>query len=134
MIAGSKEFIEKAWPWKQRLGGSMRQSGILAAAGIYALDHLVDRLTIDHANARLLATRLAQIPGVQIDPLTVETNILIIDVTEASLSGPEISAQLLEKGVRMGATGPSGLRAVTHLDVDEAGIIRAAEAFANICS
>ncbi|MDP7625156.1 MAG: threonine aldolase family protein [Rhodospirillales bacterium] len=134
VIAGSKEFIEKAWPWKQRLGGSMRQSGILAAAGIYALDHLVDRLTIDHANARLLATRLAQIPGVQIDPLTVETNILIIDVTEASLSGPEISAQLLEKGVRMGATGPSGLRAVTHLDVDEAGIIRAAEAFANICS
>ncbi|MBT3916918.1 MAG: threonine aldolase family protein [Rhodospirillaceae bacterium] len=134
VIAGSKDFIAKAWPWKQRLGGSMRQSGILAAAGIYALDHLVDRLAIDHANARLLATRLAQIPGVKIDPLTVETNILIIDITEADLSGPEISAQLLKKGVRMGATGPNGLRAVTHLDVDEAGVVRAAETFAEICS
>ncbi len=133
VIAGSKEFIAQAWPWKQRLGGSMRQSGILAAAGIYALDHHVDRLAIDHANARLLATRLAHIPGVQIDPLTVETNILIIDVTEASLSAPEISERLLEKGVRMGAMGPDGMRAVTHLDVDEAGVIRAAEAFADIC-
>ncbi len=133
VIAGSKEFIEEAWPWKQRLGGSMRQSGVLAAAGIYALDHLVDRLAIDHANARLLATRLAQLPGVNIDPLTVETNILIIDVSEASLSAPEISERLLEKGVRMGAMGPSGMRAVTHLDVDEEGVVRAAEAFAEIC-
>ncbi|MBT3990731.1 MAG: threonine aldolase family protein [Rhodospirillaceae bacterium] len=134
VIAGTKDFIEQAWPWKQRLGGSMRQSGVLAAAGLYALDHNVDRLAIDHANARTLATRLAQIPGVKIDPLTVETNILIIDVGEAALSAPEISERLLAGGVRMGAMNPTSMRAVTHLDVDEAGVSRAADLFAEICS
>jgi threonine aldolase len=134
VIAGSHEFIEQAWPWKQRLGGSMRQSGILAAAGLYALDHNVERLAIDHANARTLATGLADIPGVKIDPLSVETNILIIDVTDADLSAPEISENLLNEGIRMGAMGPDTLRAVTHLDVDEAGVIRARDAFAKICT
>jgi threonine aldolase len=133
VIAGSQGFIEQAWPWKQRLGGSMRQSGILAAAGLYALDHNVKRLAIDHANARTLATRLAQLPGVKVDALTVETNIVLIDVTEAKLSAPEIAERLLTEGVRIGAMGPSSMRAVTHLDVDEAGVLRAADAFAKIC-
>ena len=132
-IAGSKDFIEAAWPWKQRLGGSMRQSGILAAAGLYALDNNVDRLAIDHANARQLATRLAQIPGVKVDPLSVETNIVIIDVSDATLSAPEISEKLLAAGIRIGAMDASTLRAVTHLDVDEAGVIRAGDEFGKIC-
>jgi threonine aldolase len=133
VIAGSEDFIDQAWPWKQRLGGSMRQSGILAAAGLYALDHNVERLAIDHANARTLATRLAQLPGVKVDALTVETNIVLIDVTEANLSAPEIAEKLLSEGVRIGAMGPDSMRAVTHLDVDEAGVLRAAEAFERIC-
>lgn len=133
VLAGTKAFIKKSWPWKQRLGGSMRQSGLLAAGGIYALDHNVERLAIDHANARTLATHLAQIPGINIDPLTVETNIVIVDVTEAALTAPEIAERLLEKGIRIGAMAPNRFRAVTHLDVDEAGILRAAEAFQEIC-
>jgi threonine aldolase len=133
IIAGSQDFVDQAWPWKQRLGGSMRQSGILAAAGLYALDHNVERLAIDHANARTLATRLAQLPGVKVDALTVETNIVLIDVAEAKLSAPEMAAKLLSDGVRIGAMGPDSMRAVTHLDVDEAGVLRAADAFEKIC-
>jgi threonine aldolase len=134
VIAGSEDFIDKAWPWKQRLGGSMRQSGILAAAGLYALDHNVERLEVDHLNAKNLANRLAQIPGIKIDPSTVETNILIINVAKLKVSASEISEQLLLNGVRIGAMGPDSMRAVTHLDVDEAGINRVAEIFAKICS
>ena len=133
VIAGSKDFIDQAWPWKQRLGGSMRQSGILAAAGLYALDHNVERLEVDHLNAKNLANRLAQIPGIKIDPTMVETNILIINVAKLKVSASEISEQLLLNGVRIGAMGPDNMRAVTHLDVDEAGINRAAEIFAKIC-
>ena len=133
VLAGSKEFIEKAWPWKQRLGGSMRQSGILAAAGLYALENNVERLAEDHSNAKILANRLAQIPGIDIDPKTVETNILIINTAEASLTAHEISQQLLLNGVRIGAVGADKMRAVTHLDVDRKGIDRAADVFEKIC-
>ena len=133
VLAGTTDFIEQAWPWKQRLGGSMRQSGILAAAGLYALDHNVDRLAIDHSNARILATLLAEIPGVNVDALTVETNIVLINVAAANLSAPEIAVRLMSEGIRIGAMTTDSMRAVTHLDVDEAGIVRAAEAFTKIC-
>ena len=134
VIAGSQDFIDQAWPWKQRLGGSMRQSGILAAAGLYALDHNVKRLAEDHLNAKNLANQLAQIPGIKIDPTTVETNILLINVTDVKLSAYDISEKLLLDGVRIGAMGPDIMRAVTHLDVDEVGITHAADAFKTICS
>ena len=134
VIAGSQDFIDQAWPWKQRLGGSMRQSGILAAAGLYALDHNVKRLAEDHLNAKNLANQLAQIPGIKIDPTTVETNILLINVADAKLSAYDISEKLLLDGVRIGAMGPDVMRAVTHLDVNEAGITHAADAFKTICS
>ena len=134
VIAGSQDFIDQAWPWKQRLGGSMRQSGILAAAGLYALDHNVKRLAEDHLNAKNLANQLAQIPGIKIDPTTVETNILLINVADAKLSAYDISEKLLLDGVRIGAMGSDVMRAVTHLDVDKAGITHAAEAFKTICS
>jgi threonine aldolase len=119
VLAGSAELIEEAWRYKQMIGGAMRQAGILAAAGLYALDHNVDRLADDHANARTLADGLAA-AGFSVWP--VETNIVIFDV--AGDAGA-FCASLEARGVRMGAIGPSTVRAVTHLDVDAAGIERA---------
>jgi threonine aldolase len=120
-MAGSRELIDEAWRYKQMLGGALRQAGIVAAAGLYALDHHVDRLAEDHANARRLAEGLAEIDGVGIDPATVETNIVLFDVEDAAA----LSARLAESGVEMSRFGPTRMRAVTHLDVDTAGIDRA---------
>jgi threonine aldolase len=123
-LAGSAELIAEAWRWKQMLGGAMRQSGIVAAAGLHALDHHVDRLADDHARARRLADGLAALPSVAIDPATVETNIVIFGVPDA----PAFCAALEREGVGMLPVGPDRVRAVTHLDVDDAGIGRALEA------
>lgn len=125
-LAGSQALIEEAWRHKQMLGGAMRQSGIVAAAALHALDHHVDRLAEDHARARRLADGLAAIPGIGLDPAAVETNIVIFDVadTAAFLDGLEA------EGVHMGAASGGGVRAVTHLDVDDAGIDRALRASA----
>jgi|tagenome__1003787_1003787.scaffolds.fasta_scaffold20787447_1 threonine aldolase len=123
-LAGSAALIAEAWRWKQMLGGAMRQSGIVAAAGLHALDHHVDRLADDHARARRLAEGLAALPGVDIDPGTVETNIVIFGVPDA----PAVCAALERAGVGMLPVGPDRVRAVTHLDVDDAGIERALEA------
>jgi threonine aldolase len=120
-LAGSEDFIEEAWRWKQMVGGAMRQSGIVAAAGLYALDHHVERLADDHARAKRLAEGLAALPGVTLDPATVETNIVIFDVPDA----PAFAAALAEREVAMSHFGPTRMRAVTHLDVDDAGIDRA---------
>jgi threonine aldolase len=117
-LAGSKAFIAEAWRVKQRFGGAMRQAGIIAAAALHALDHHVDRLAEDHANAKRLAEGLARIDGIGLDPATVETNLVYFEVADA----PAFCARLLERGVRMGALGPRTVRAVTHLDVDRAGI------------
>ncbi|MAF47182.1 MAG: GntG family PLP-dependent aldolase [Rhodospirillales bacterium] len=134
VMAGSAEFIDAAWRWKQRLGGAMRQSGVLAAAGLYALDYNVERLAEDHANARHLAEALAQIPGIEIDMDSVETNILFLDISASGMPAPDISARLAEQGIAMGAVGPGRMRAVTHLDVDRAGIEEAAAALREIVS
>jgi threonine aldolase len=123
-LAGSREFIAEAWRLKQQMGGAMRQSGIIAAAGLYALDHHVERLGDDHAHARRLAEGLAGLPGIAISPEAVETNIVFFEVT-GSLDAAAAVARLLERGVRMGAVGPRTVRAVTHLDVDARGIDRA---------
>jgi threonine aldolase len=123
-LAGSAELIAEAWRWKQMVGGAMRQSGIVAAAGLHALDHHVDGLADDHARARRLAEGLAALPGVDIDPATVETNIVIFGVPDA----PAFCAALERAGVGMLPVGPDRVRAVTHLDVDDAGIERALEA------
>jgi threonine aldolase len=112
-LAASSDLIEEAWRYKQMWGGSMRQAGSIAAAGLYALDNNVERLAEDHENARALAEGLAQIPGVEIDPSTVETNIVIFSVPDArglveSLAGEvELST----------AGGGTRVRAVTHMDV-----------------
>jgi threonine aldolase len=125
-LAGSRELIAQAWRWKQMMGGAMRQSGIVAAAGLHALDHHVDRLADDHARARRLAEGLAALPGVTIDAATVETNIVIFGVPDA----PAFCAALEQEGVGMLPVGPARVRAVTHLDVDDAGIDRALDAAA----
>ena len=99
----------------------MRQAGIIAAACLYALDHHVERLAEDHANAKVLAEGLAKIPGIDLDPTTVETNIVWFDV-RARISASEVAAALKERGVLIGGFGPTRMRAVTHLDVDRAGV------------
>ena len=123
-LAGSRAFIEEAWRLKQQMGGAMRQAGIIAAGGVYALRHHVKRLADDHANARRLAEGLAALPGVSLDPATVETNIVFFDL-RGEVTAADAVDRLLAHGVRMGALGPRTIRAVTHLDVDAAGIERA---------
>jgi threonine aldolase len=133
VLAGSRDFVHEAWRIKQQIGGAMRQAGIIAAAGLYALDHHVERLADDHANARHLAEGLAEIPGIELDPATVETNIVWFDV-RGSRSAIELGAALKERGVLIGAFGPTRMRAVTHLDVDRHGIETALEALRRIVS
>jgi len=126
-LAGSREFIAEAWRCKQQMGGAMRQAGIIAAGGVYALRHNVKRLAEDHANARRLAEGLAALPGVALDPATVETNIVFLELT-GRVDASTLVARLLERGVRVGAMGPRTIRAVTHLDVSADGIERALDA------
>lgn len=127
VLAGSSDVIEAAWRVKQQLGGAMRQAGIIAAACLYALDHHVERLAEDHENARRLAQGLAQIDGIRIEPETIETNLLWFDVTPA-VGAPALAHHLKTHGVLIGAFGPTRMRAVTHLDVDAAGIEHAVAA------
>jgi threonine aldolase len=117
-LVGSRELIDEAWRYKQMWGGAMRQAGIVAAAGLYALDHHVDRLAEDHENARVLAEGLADLPEVELDPADVETNIVVFGVPDA----PALCAELERRGVKLSSLGPTRVRAVTHLDVDRAGI------------
>jgi threonine aldolase len=120
-LAASRELIDEAWRYKQMWGGAFRQSGIVAAAGLYALDHHVDRLAEDHANARFLADGLAELPGVELDPTTVESNIVIFGVPNPD----GFVATLAAEGVEVSRVGPALIRMVTHLDVDRAGCERA---------
>ena len=122
-LAGSLEFIAEAWRWKQRLGGAMRQSGVLAAGAIYGLENNIERLSEDHDNARALAEGVAAIPGVNLDPASVETNIVVFDIRDSGLTATQVTAQLLERhSVRLSVISPTILRAVTHLDVDRRGV------------
>ncbi|MBM3518866.1 MAG: aminotransferase class I/II-fold pyridoxal phosphate-dependent enzyme [Alphaproteobacteria bacterium] len=132
VLAGSRAFIDEAWRWRQQLGGGMRQVGIIAAAGIYALENNVERLAEDHDNAQHLARGLADIPGVEIDPAQVETNIVHFGVAGSGLAATEIRDALLTEGVRMRAIAPMGMRALTHMDVSRAGIDEALTAFRRV--
>ena len=126
VLAGSQELIEEAWRYKQMWGGAMRQSGYLAAACLYALDHNVDRLAEDHANAKLLANGLAEIPGIEIDPNDVETNIVIFGVGDAR----RVSAALAAQGLELPQVDDRRLRAVTFLGVTQADIEKALDLIA----
>jgi threonine aldolase len=126
VLAGSAAFIADAWRYKQQMGGSMRQAGIIAAACLYALDHHVERLAEDHANARRLAEGLADIPGVVVDPGHIETNIVFFDLEAPNAM--EVEERLEAKGVRIGAMSDQQMRAVTHLGIDSDDIDRALQA------
>jgi threonine aldolase len=119
VLAGSHGFIDEVWRWKQRLGGSMRQAGICAAACIHALDHHVDRLAEDHANARALAGGLSQIAGVAVQQ--PETNLVFFDPAGAGVKGDQMVASLRQRGVLL-AMMDGRIRACTHLDVTAAMI------------
>lgn len=118
VLAGSRELIDEAWRYKQMLGGALRQAGIVAAGALYALDHHVDRMAEDHELARELAAGLAEVPGVEIDAAAVETNIVVFRVPDAA----GLCASLERAGVKLGAIDGRTVRAVTHLDVDRAGV------------
>jgi threonine aldolase len=120
VLAGPKDFIGEAWRWKQRLGGSMRQGGMNAAACIYALQHNIDRLADDHANAAALARGMAQIPGITVE--TPETNLVFFDTTGTGLTAAEFAARLRPFGVTVSISDTFRGRACTHLDVSAAQI------------
>jgi threonine aldolase len=119
VLAGTRAFIDEAWHFKQLFGGAMRQAGIIAAAGIYALHNNVDRLAEDHHNARRLAEGLAGFDGITTDPAAVETNIVFFEVDDAASFNARMAD---EHGVRFSQLGERLLRAVTHLDVSPEGI------------
>jgi threonine aldolase len=132
MLVGSREFIDKARITRKLLGGGMRQAGVLAAAGLVALEETPKILHRDHENARRLAEGLAKIPGVSIDPKKVVTNILIFDVAPSGRTASEVVAGLGKHGVLSGATGKTTIRMVTHFDVDRGAIDRALAAIAAV--
>jgi threonine aldolase len=133
VLAGTQAFCDEAFRLKLRWGGAMRQSGIIAAACEYALDHHVERLADDHANARRLAAALAGLPGIEIVPGEVETNLVYFDVGASAQSASAFVTALQARGVRMVAMGATRVRAVTHLDVDEGAITRAGELIRAYC-
>lgn len=127
VLAGRRADVHELVRYRRMLGGAMRQVGILAAAGIFALERNVERLAEDHANARLIAERLARSPRVQIDPDLVETNILVFRLAEDAPDAATVVARAGERGVLVFAFGPRTVRAVTHLDVDRDACLRGAE-------
>jgi threonine aldolase len=118
VLAGTNDFIGEAWRWKQRLGGSMRQGGMNAAACVYALDHHIDRLADDHANAASLARGMAQIPGITVE--TPETNLVFFDTQGTGMTAAAFAAKARQEGVMVSVSGPFRGRACLHLDVTAA--------------
>ena len=129
MLAGPAALIAKGRLYRKRLGGGMRQAGVLAAAGLIALEETPKRLPEDHCNSKFLAEGLSHIPGVQADPAKVATNIVVFDVSGTGLASAEISARLKSRGVLINGINERQMRAVTHYDVDRAACAEALEAF-----
>jgi threonine aldolase len=127
MLVGSAELMARARVYRKALGGGMRQAGVLAAAGLIALEQMPKRLHEDHANAKLLAEALMHMEGVTIDPATVETNIVIFKLTNG-MKPADLVARLKARGILVGAVGPESVRLVTHNDVNRAACLAAAEA------
>lgn len=134
LLVGTEHAIEQGRLYRKRLGGGMRQVGVLAAAGLIALEESPARLREDHQNARLLAKRLAEIPGIQIDPARVQTNILIFDISELHVATAEFSKELKSRGVLANGINPAQMRMVTHGDVTRDECERAADIVAEIAT
>ena len=128
VLCGSEPFIDQAWRWKQRLGGSLRQAGICAAACLYALDHNIDRLALDHSNARDLARALTQVPGLAVEQ--PQTNLVFFDTSGTGLTADALARRVRREGILVSTVGPYRVRACTHLDVDAAAVTVAAQAIA----
>jgi threonine aldolase len=134
MLVGSAEAIARGRLYRKRLGGSMRQAGVLAAAGLISLEQMPQRLDEDHANARFLAAELSKLDGIQLDPSRVQTNIVIFGIAETGIAPPELSARLKSRGVLMNSVGPHHMRAVTHYDVSREDCATTVGAVAEVIS
>jgi threonine aldolase len=131
-LAGSKDFIKEAWRQKQMLGGSMRQSGVIAAAALYALEHNWDRLAEDHDNARHLSHGIANIKGLEIDVPRMETNLVFFEVKKAGWTAARLVDACRERGVGIGSSTATRIRAVTHLDISRADIDTALKVISDV--
>ena len=132
LLVGNAKFIERARSTRKALGGGMRQVGILAAAGLIALEKMPARLSEDHGNAKVLAEGMVVLPGLKVDVARVQTNIVIFEITRESMTAPDIIRQLGERGILAGNIGPRHVRFVTHMDVDRAACARALDAMQHI--
>ena len=133
LLVGSAELMDRGRIYRKALGGGMRQAGILAAAGLIALEQGPQKLAQDHANAKFLAEGLAEIPGLKIDPDKVQTNILICDISGTGMASTEFSRKLAERSVLANGVGPQLMRFVTHLDVSREQCAQALEIIASLC-
>ncbi|HEY4930218.1 MAG TPA: GntG family PLP-dependent aldolase [Terriglobales bacterium] len=134
MLVGSPELIDRARIYRKALGGGMRQAGILAAAGLIALEQGPQKLQTDHENAKFLAQGLAKIPGFKIDPAKVHTNIVICDITATGMTSGELACSLAGAKVLANGVGPELLRFVTHLDVNRQQCEQALAVVAEVCA
>jgi threonine aldolase len=126
MLAGSKEFIDKARSVRKMLGGGMRQAGVLAAAGLIALEKMPARLAEDHQNARLLADCLSEVSKLDLDPAQVRTNIVMVEIARAGFNSEHLATLLREQGVLISTVNPTKIRLMTHNDVNRNQILQAA--------
>jgi threonine aldolase len=129
-LAGSKEFVQEAWRWKHQFGGAMRQAGIIAAGALYALEYHVERLAEDHENARVFAEGLAEVNGIEVEP--VETNLIFFDVSGLRVTAEGFNTLLMQRDVRVSVLGKTRARAVTHLDVSRAQVEEALNIIRNL--
>ncbi|HYK91069.1 MAG TPA: low-specificity L-threonine aldolase [Acidobacteriota bacterium] len=132
MVVGSSNFIEKARSVRKMMGGGMRQAGVLAAAGLIALEKMPSRLCEDHQNARALAERLAQIRSLDVDPSKVRTNIVIVGIARTGFGSSRLASLLKERDVLVGTVDAATIRLLTHVDVNRKDVVAAADAFDQI--
>ena len=133
LLVGSRKFIDLARVYRKALGGGMRQAGVLAAAGLIALEQMPKRLHEDHENARWIAGELARIRGIRLDPAKVATNIVVFNVKGTGKTSAEITRALAERSVLINGIDPENMRLVTHMDVDRVACARAVEALRQVC-
>ncbi|HEX7594063.1 MAG TPA: low-specificity L-threonine aldolase [Anaerolineae bacterium] len=134
LLCGSRDFIAAARRQRKMVGGGMRQAGVLAAAGIIALETMIDRLADDHANARYLAESIADIPGIALDPARVKTNIVFFDLQPDAPNAAEMAERLAREGVLVGPAGERRMRAVTHYGIERADVETTIGAFKSVIS
>src|SRR3954469_454519 len=133
LLVGTKKFIEQARVYRKALGGGMRQAGVLAAAGLIALEEGPKRLHEDHANAKFLAEEFAKVRGIKLNPEKVQTNILVFEISGTGMDSATFTRKLMEKNVLASGISPTEVRIVTHMDVDRASCERALAAITAIC-